>query len=159
VLAALSETTDSWGVILFRYFHNFCFAYSSSIRSYVQSGTILESAAADINHAYAAIKLWLLLAQKNGHQVNYGLPHAELTGRGPNINLATLWIWNELWPHFESLVNILEVDAQAGNVSVSLSYSVCVMIDRLASTVALSNAYMVVCGEPVRLCSTIALFP
>jgi hypothetical protein len=155
-LAALSETADTWGVILFQHFHAFCFAYSSSIRPYVQSGTILESAAADINHAYAAIKLWLLLAQKIEHQVNYGFPHAE---SATNINLATLWVWNELWPHFESLVNVLEVDAQDGNVSVSMPRSLCIILDRLICNIAFGNAYMVVCGEPFRLRSTIALFP
>ena len=76
------------------------------MRSFIQSGASVDSA--DINYAYIAIKLWLLLAQKK----------SELDASGNVIFAST---WNELWPPFEHLVNTLENQFEAGQIEVIAS--------------------------------------
>lgn len=38
--------------------------------------------------------------------------------------ITALAVWNELWPPFESLMNILEAEAQVGTISVSSTLNV-----------------------------------
>ncbi|KAG6879986.1 hypothetical protein C0992_008579 [Termitomyces sp. T32_za158] len=57
-----------------------------------------ESALIDLNYAYIAIKLWILLASKV----------SESGGVGKD--LQTLAVWNELWPPFEGLIDQFELD-------------------------------------------------
>lgn len=72
------------------------------LRTYTQAAiSTLESATSDINHAYIAIKLWLLLAQRKSQTDNGG-------------NATALMVWNELWPPFEAMIGVLEVDFQLG---------------------------------------------
>jgi hypothetical protein len=56
-----------------------------------------ESAVVDVEHAFIALKLWLLLAQ---------MPLANLTRESYSVKA----IWNELWPPFEALVNLFQAD-------------------------------------------------
>lgn len=87
--------------------HNFSALHHSALKVYFQGGANLSnSAITDVNHAYIGIKLWLLLAVKVG----------ELHG-GTDVHYVA--IWNELWPPFQSLVNILEIEVQVGGQSVS----------------------------------------
>lgn len=91
-----------------------------SLRHYVQTNVQLhESTAADINRAYIAIKLWLLVIH------NFDVVAAEGMGeesreiefeRGSD-SFARM-IWNELWPPFERIVTLFEVGASNGNVPV-----------------------------------------
>jgi hypothetical protein len=67
-----------------------------------------ESAVTDINHAYIAIKLWLLLAQAKA-------------SAGDGGTVYSLTVWNELWPPFERLVNMLESEIQSGTPSVRIT--------------------------------------
>lgn len=72
------------------------------LRAYTQSAiNPIESATTDINHAYIAIKLWLLLAQRTSSAGNGG-------------NATALMVWNELWPPFEAMISVLETDFQLG---------------------------------------------
>lgn len=67
--------------------------------AYTQSA--VSPATTDVNHAYIAIKLWLLLAQKKSSADDLG-------------NATALMVWNELWPPFEAMISILETDFQLG---------------------------------------------
>lgn len=51
-----------------------------------------DLATANINHAYVAIKLWMMVACE--------IPEQEV--EGVSIT-STPWVWNELWPPFEIL--------------------------------------------------------
>jgi len=57
-----------------------------------------DSALADVEHAFIAIKLWLLLAQ-------------TLLVNSTHPSLDVQVIWNELWPPLEVLVNLFETDS------------------------------------------------
>ena len=61
--------------------------------------TLSESAVADVEHAFIALKLWLLLAQT---------PLIDSTLKSPTDVKV---IWNELWPPLEALVNLFEADS------------------------------------------------
>jgi hypothetical protein len=75
-----------------------------------------ESAAADINRAYVAIKLWLLIAQ-NVDSVYEGTNGMAVDlEKGSDSSVRN--IWNELLPSFERVVMSFENDALNGNVSV-----------------------------------------
>ena len=105
-LAALQEDPSrKWVLILYQHFMSFSHTYLASMRTYAQSNLSSESAASDINHAYVATKLWLMLAQRVSNMTG--------AGDGPMYR-----VWNELWPVFESIIDGLEVEARAGLSSV-----------------------------------------
>jgi hypothetical protein len=112
--AALSNPSHLWTSILFAHFTTFSFAYNVSLRGFGSSGTSPpETAQADINHAFSAIKLWLLLALKK-FRLKGVSPGKE---RDPvvledNEDAATRMVWNELWPTFALLVDSFEPEAQ-----------------------------------------------
>jgi hypothetical protein len=121
ILAALSSTADSWGANLFAYFPNFTLTYYNALRTFTQSGVYRsESAAASINHAYASIKLWLLLVHKSSsRRVHADPPGGSLPSPdGCRDTIDALMVWNELWPHFERVVNVFEAEADTGAFSV-----------------------------------------
>lgn len=102
----MGPTTD-WITILLPQLPSFSTAHNVALRGYLQSGSGLpEHIMTDINHAYIAIKLWLMLAHKNSMEDADGF--------------AAVAVWNELWPPFESFVVVLEAEAQAGSSMVSL---------------------------------------
>lgn len=107
--SALLDPSESWISIMYAQLPTFSVAHHAVLRAYVQDGLSLpESAITDINHTYIAIKLWLMLAHKKSARDNSG-------------NVTAISVWNELWPPFESLVNLLETEVQAGNSMVSLA--------------------------------------
>ncbi|KAF8212195.1 hypothetical protein K438DRAFT_1231208 [Mycena galopus ATCC 62051] len=103
LLAALLDNSSNQQITpLFDLLSAFSMTHHTVLRAYTQGaiGT-LESATSDINHAYIAIKLWLLLAQRKSQTDNGG-------------NATALMVWNELWPPFEAMIGILETDFQLG---------------------------------------------
>lgn len=82
----------------------FSAVHGAVLRAHVQSGLVFLDAT-DVNYAYIAIKLWLLLAEKKAE-----------TEEGENISCIA--VWNELWTPFESLVNVLETQVISGQTSV-----------------------------------------
>jgi hypothetical protein len=115
LIAALSSATEDWGAMLLAHFQTFAVTYYNELRSFTRSGVGRpEYVAANnmINHSYASVKLWLLLSQKLASR------RAVINGNEAGKYLDGLMIWNELWPHFERLVNVFEVDADTGNTSV-----------------------------------------
>ncbi|KAF9454513.1 hypothetical protein P691DRAFT_770412 [Macrolepiota fuliginosa MF-IS2] len=102
-IAALSDNANNfWVTQLFKQLKSFSTMYFSALWPYMKSpGSVPDSATADINQAYLAIKLWLVIARQSeeAHQVG---------------ELVYSSVWNELWPPFESIVNVLETEAQTG---------------------------------------------
>ncbi|KAG1827253.1 uncharacterized protein BJ212DRAFT_1256361 [Suillus subaureus] len=98
LLGVLSDSADTHIRVLLPQLNVFTPAYYKCLGTYVLEGTTpSESAVADVEHAFIALKLWLLLAQ---------MPLANLTRESPSVKA----IWNELWPPFEALVNLFKVD-------------------------------------------------
>lgn len=78
-----------------------------------------DSGAADINRAYVAIKLWLLVIQTA--DVAQGDTSDMETDFGNGSDNFAKLIWNELWPPFERIVTLFEAGALNGNAPVSTS--------------------------------------
>ncbi|PIL24081.1 hypothetical protein GSI_13832 [Ganoderma sinense ZZ0214-1] len=118
-LAALSRPSGSSAALLFEHFPIFTLAYCTSLQSYqtvltLDSSDAQDHAHTDISTAYAAIKLWLLLARKaaSEHQ-SVDASGALQDGEG----MAAKMVWNELWPPFETIITAFEGDARSGTVS------------------------------------------
>ncbi|KAK0483676.1 hypothetical protein IW261DRAFT_1464504 [Armillaria novae-zelandiae] len=102
ILAALMDPSENWITLMYMQLPTFSSAYQATLRGYLQAGTSPpDSAITDINHAYVAIKLWLMLAQKRAAKEEEG-------------SISAFMVWNELWPPFESLVNVFEAEVQVG---------------------------------------------
>ena len=120
-LAALTRPSGTSAALLFEYFLAFSLTYNASLNIYhnlniLDSSDAQDRAHGDISHAYASIKLWLLLARKAASE----LPGVDATGAlQDGEGLASKMIWNALWPPFETVISALEMEARAGNVSVS----------------------------------------
>ncbi|KAG1905602.1 uncharacterized protein F5891DRAFT_618804 [Suillus fuscotomentosus] len=99
LLGVLSDSADTHIRVLLPQLNAFTPAYYKCLGTYVLEGTTpSESAVADVEHAFIALKLWLLLAQ---------MPLANPTRESPSVKV----IWNELWPPFEALVNLFKADS------------------------------------------------
>jgi hypothetical protein len=97
--------------MLYHNFLSFTNAYSTLVRGYVQSGIpSLETATADVNQLHISMKLWLMLVQ-------------SLSPLAVDGERQIFTVWNELWSAQESLLNVLEMEAQAGLYTVSRSGS------------------------------------
>ncbi|KAJ6596919.1 hypothetical protein DFH09DRAFT_972654 [Mycena vulgaris] len=103
ILAVLLDNSADQIIPMFNLLSAFSVTHHAVLRAYTQSaiGPSSESATTDINHAYIAIKLWLLLAQRKSATDNGG-------------NATALMVWNELWPPFEAMIGVLEADFQMG---------------------------------------------
>ena len=107
VLTALMNDSDDWAELMLSQLGPLSVAHHAALRSYIQpTGAITDSAIADINHAYIAIKIWLILAQRKSAKVGAG-------------NDIALKVWDALWPPFETLVQSFETEVQAGLPMVS----------------------------------------
>ncbi|KAF9246494.1 hypothetical protein BU15DRAFT_40292 [Melanogaster broomeanus] len=99
LLAALSDPSSKHDTLLLAQFDRFLSPYIKTLGVYVQAHTPPpETAAADIEHAYIALKSWLLLIHRLTPSRQTIDPGGDLTKR----------IWNELWPPFESLVDLFQ---------------------------------------------------
>ena len=118
-LAALSLTSGSSAALLFEHFSIFTLAYCTSLQPYqtvltLDSSDAQDHAHADISTAYAAIKLWLLLARKAASE-HQGVDASGALQDGEGM--AAKMVWNELWPPFETIITAFEGDARSGTVS------------------------------------------
>ncbi|KAG5645223.1 hypothetical protein DXG03_006640 [Asterophora parasitica] len=98
-VAALLEPKESWYNALFAQLPSFSYAYHGSLRAYSQ-GANSQVSMVEINHAYVAIKLWILLAYK------------ALESNNIDRDSQVFSVWNELWPPFEGLINQFEADSR-----------------------------------------------
>ncbi|KAJ7632645.1 hypothetical protein FB45DRAFT_913016 [Roridomyces roridus] len=98
VLAALMDGASNPINSLLELLPAFSTTHHAVLRAYTQSPlNTLESATADLNHAYIAIKLWLLLSSA-----------------GDADNSVSLMVWNELWPSLGAMIEVLEAEYQSG---------------------------------------------
>ncbi|KDQ60796.1 hypothetical protein JAAARDRAFT_173016 [Jaapia argillacea MUCL 33604] len=112
VLSALRESSLMSVSAVLEHFSTFLAIYYASLRGFTTNiSNLSESAAPDINHAYAAIKLWMLLVRKR-HQNTMKLA-GEAKGQE---DATTRMVWNDLWPPFETIVAAFEGDAQGGSI-------------------------------------------
>jgi len=106
LLTTLSHKFTRSGALLMRHFSTFVIAYREALA--VSSSAIqgLVGAAANINHCYASVKLWLLLDMMLSQDPES--PDASGGTAGPFV------IWNELWPPFSDLISAHEADVPKG---------------------------------------------
>jgi hypothetical protein len=72
----------------------------------------LVNAAANINHCYASVKLWLLLERTLSQNPQSQGGQLPVSRAGPFV------IWNELWPPFLILINAHEAEVLKGQNAV-----------------------------------------
>ncbi|KAH9951250.1 hypothetical protein B0H21DRAFT_272251 [Amylocystis lapponica] len=126
-LGALVHKNSAQAALLFDYFPLFSQTYHISLSHYQHLQPPIEldaqsTAHTDLSSAYAAIKLWLLLAQRSAVRQR---EISENRGEGDsNANVlqngeifSARMVWNELWPPFESVMSAFEADALAGHVA------------------------------------------
>ncbi|KZT09437.1 uncharacterized protein LAESUDRAFT_741739 [Laetiporus sulphureus 93-53] len=123
VLAALQTPIGAHTFAFWGYFPDFSLAFCQSLGAYQQPQHTTgfdphAPAHGEVSSAYAAIKLWLLLARKiaqqNSHDgISGGLKRVSKDGELQSIKM----VWNDLWPPFERMMGVFEVDAHAGDTS------------------------------------------
>jgi hypothetical protein len=95
-LVALQYPDKKRAAILFPYLSMISEVQFRALRAYIDSEPAQwDPATANINHAYIAIKLWILLA-------------GRITADSAERELTTVQVWNALWPPFESLAFNME---------------------------------------------------
>lgn len=123
LLEALQRSTfENVLAQLFAQLQSFSAAYYASLQaSHSHFSSFHDVLAFDINHAYIAIKLWLLLSLRvsgKGLNENEGGSSSESEYQFSEDRNASL-VWNELWPAFESLILLSDADAEMFDVTVS----------------------------------------
>ncbi|KIK57795.1 hypothetical protein GYMLUDRAFT_228917 [Collybiopsis luxurians FD-317 M1] len=103
LLAVLQDPSEAWITSIFPYLSAFSSIHHAALRPYTTrpGAQVPESAITDINHAYIAIKVWLIVAQRK----------ASIDGSG---STEALIVWNELYSVFESLIQFFEAEFRAG---------------------------------------------
>ncbi|KAI0302159.1 hypothetical protein BC826DRAFT_987563 [Russula brevipes] len=96
LLAALSHKSSVPGALLMTHFPAFVAAYREALAASSSAAQGIVNAAANINHCYASVKLWLMLERT-------AMPFV---------------IWNELWPPFSNLIDVYEADVAKGQNTV-----------------------------------------
>lgn len=112
---------DVWAQ-LFVQLSSFSAAYYTSLQaSHCHFSSFQDILAFDINQAYIAIKLWILLSlrvsDKEIVQKERG-SSSESDYQFSEDRNASL-VWNELWPAFESLILLSDPDAEMSDITVS----------------------------------------
>ncbi|KAL5490495.1 hypothetical protein ACEPAI_5328 [Sanghuangporus weigelae] len=112
-------TEGNPAIQLFETFSMFSATYHTSLRAHsLTLGLPPDMTSSEINQAFVAIKLWLLLARKCSEEAQGIDSDAVLS----TINYASedrnaSLVWNELWPPFERLVFLSETDAELGDLT------------------------------------------
>lgn len=107
-IAALSDKADTiWPTQLFKQLKAFSATHFNALSPYIYpAGPVSDLASADFNQGYVGIRLWLMLAKRSEDARRIEEPVYDS-------------VWNELWPPFEGIVNVLEAEAQNGVSPVS----------------------------------------
>lgn len=111
VLATLECSDTTASTRLFTLFPTFVLAFISSLR--LPSLASVDSAPLAVNHAFASIKLWILLARK-------AFVEGSADGKAISCDTAERTVWNELWPPFERLLNQALEESPSGEKPVRL---------------------------------------
>lgn len=114
LLAALTHMSPGPGALLIKHFSAFVTTYREALAASSSAIHGVVLAAANINHCYASVKLWLLLERMLSQ--TSGTPDAD--GRAPIPKAMPFVIWNELWPPFSDLITAYEADVSKGQDTV-----------------------------------------
>lgn len=91
LMGALKYSSKKCAVILLPLLAVFSNIQFNALRTYVQSDAQnWDYATVNINHAYLAIKLWIMVS-------------CEISAEETEGASTTTRVWNELWPPFENL--------------------------------------------------------
>ncbi len=112
LLTALLHKSPGPGALLMKYFPTFVTAYGESLATSSSVTHGMVNAAANINHCYASVKLWLLLERMLSQTP--GLPD----GNTLIPNAMPFIIWNALWTPFSDLITAYETDVSKGQNTV-----------------------------------------
>jgi len=96
------------GALLIKHFPAFVTTYREALAASSSAIHGVVLAAANINHCYASVKLWLLLERMLSQTP--GTPD----GRALVPKAMPFVIWNELWPPFSGLITAYEADVSKG---------------------------------------------
>ncbi|KAH8106968.1 hypothetical protein BXZ70DRAFT_1003857 [Cristinia sonorae] len=161
LLAALSSNSTAAAAALFDHFHNFTFVYYRALNAYQHFDIDgpQQVGHADIDRAYASIKLWLLLCRKAIAIQELSLVQEDGVVLQDKDGSLTRKIWNELWPPFESVLTALENDpypesrlALVATVSSSVA-DLCLFLRQSRSVIALEIGVLVAALNRVRTLS------
>lgn len=96
------------------HFSTFVIAYREALSVSLSATQGVVGAAANINHCYASVKLWLLLDVMLSQDPEALDGGAAISKAGPFV------IWNGLWPPFSDLISAHESDVQKGQNTVRI---------------------------------------
>ncbi|KAF8478567.1 hypothetical protein DFH94DRAFT_633058 [Russula ochroleuca] len=108
LLAALFHKSPGPGALLMKHFPAFVTAYRESLAASSSVTHGIVDAAANINHCYGSVKLWLLLEGMLSR-----IPEL-LDGRASIPKAMPFVIWNALWTPFADLIAVYEADVSRG---------------------------------------------
>jgi hypothetical protein len=108
LLATLLHKSPALGALLMKHFPAFVIAYRESLAASSSVTLGIVNAAANINHCYASVKLWLLLEKM--------LSQAPEVPDGNTLNPKAMpfVVWNDLWTPFSDLITAYEADVSRG---------------------------------------------
>jgi len=109
LLAALLHKSPGPGALLMKHFPAFVTAYRESLAASSSVTLGIVNAAANINHCYASVKLWLLLERMLSQVPD---------GNTPIPKVMPFVIWNDLWSPFSDLITAYEADVSRGQNTV-----------------------------------------
>jgi hypothetical protein len=112
LLAALSHKSPGPGTLLIKHFASFVITYGEALSASSSAARGVVNAAANINHCYASVKLWLLLERMLSQSPETADVHVPIHRAMPFV------IWNELWTPFSDLISAYEVDVSNGQDTV-----------------------------------------
>ncbi|KAH9996800.1 hypothetical protein BJV77DRAFT_1065579 [Russula vinacea] len=108
LLAALFHKSPGPGALLMKHFPAFITAYRESLAASASVTHGIVNAAANINHCYGSVKLWLLLERMLSRTPELPDGHASIPKAMPFV------IWNALWTPFLDLIAAYEADVSRG---------------------------------------------
>jgi hypothetical protein len=95
-----------------KHFPSFATTYGEALAASSSVARGVVNAAANINHCYASVKLWLLLERMLSQ------PPETADGHIPIPRAIPFVIWNVLWTPFSDLISVYEVDVSKGQDTV-----------------------------------------
>ncbi|KAG8891866.1 hypothetical protein FRB99_003277, partial [Tulasnella sp. 403] len=127
VLSALSDPSPLSANALFINLKNFALLYGVSLQPLTAPGAqgLPETIALDLNQAFTAVKLWMMLCRQKHRSGLVSHHDADVVlNRGVAINsdesevlMKERTVWNELWPPFENVLAATSVDESPEEVT------------------------------------------
>lgn len=111
-LRAIQSSSPRAAAHFFSHLSRFSYVYHLSLRMHTHThslGLPRDLEASEISYAFTAIKLWLLLSRRcatKGPISQSQEIHEERSSQDRNA----YQVWNELWPPFENLITMSEMD-------------------------------------------------